>query len=610
MNTLKRILSYARNLNSRLILLAVFSILGVVFGSFKIVLVIPMLSVLFEQSTVVTSIPAAPDFSFTVDYITGTFNHYFLLVVKDYGHLNALLFICVLIVSSTILGSIFQFLERVVATKLRVDVVKNIRMDFFRKVTLLHIGYFNNERKGDLISRFTNDVNEMENAVVNSLKSVFKEPLTILVYFFMLYKISPQLMLFTLLILPLTGGVLAGIIKKLKRRAIQSQESIGRILNILDETFGGMRVIKAFNARNFVIDKMEAESSYYRKTTKSVAYRNESASPVSEMLGVIIVAGIIFFGGNMVFDGTLEPEQFLGFLGIFAMVIQPAKNFSNGITSLQRGTASAKRIFTVIDQQPVIRNKPNAIELKSFERDIQFKNVSFAYDTEPVLKNINLTISKGKTLALVGPSGGGKSTLADLVPRFYDPTSGEVQIDGVSITEHELESLRNHIGVVTQESILFNDTIFNNIAFGMPQVNEESVMEAAKIANAHDFIMQTENGYQTLIGERGSKLSGGQRQRLSIARAVLKNPPILILDEATSALDSESEKLVQEALFNLMKNRTSIVIAHRLSTIQHADEIVVIQNGEIAQQGSHNELNAQDGLYRKLVSIQSAERTG
>lgn len=610
MNTLKRILSYARNLNSRLILLAVFSILGVVFGSFKIVLVIPMLSVLFEQSTVVPSIPAAPDFSFTVDYITGTFNHYFLLVVKDYGHLNALLFICVLIVSSTILGSIFQFLERVVATKLRVDVVKNIRMDFFRKVTLLHIGYFNNERKGDLISRFTNDVNEMENAVVNSLKSVFKEPLTILVYFFMLYKISPQLMLFTLLILPLTGGVLAGIIKKLKRRAIQSQESIGRILNILDETFGGMRVIKAFNARNFVIDKMEAESSYYRKTTKSVAYRNESASPVSEMLGVIIVAGIIFFGGNMVFDGTLEPEQFLGFLGIFAMVIQPAKNFSNGITSLQRGTASAKRIFTVIDQQPVIRNKPNAIELKSFERDIQFKNVSFAYDTEPVLKNINLTISKGKTLALVGPSGGGKSTLADLVPRFYDPTLGEVQIDGVSITELELESLRKHIGVVTQESILFNDTIFNNIAFGMPHVSEQSVMEAAKIANAHDFVMQTENGYQTLIGERGSKLSGGQRQRLSIARAVLKNPPILILDEATSALDSESEKLVQEALFNLMKNRTSIVIAHRLSTIQHADEIVVIQNGEIAQQGSHNELNAQEGLYRKLVSIQSAERAG
>lgn len=610
MNTLKRILSYARNLNSRLILLAVFSILGVVFGSFKIVLVIPMLSVLFEQSTVVTSIPAAPDFSFTVDYITGTFNHYFLLVVKDYGHLNALLFICVLIVSSTILGSIFQFLERVVATKLRVDVVKNIRMDFFRKVTLLHIGYFNNERKGDLISRFTNDVNEMENAVVNSLKSVFKEPLTILVYFFMLYKISPQLMLFTLLILPLTGGVLAAIIKKLKRRAIQSQESIGRILNILDETFGGMRVIKAFNARNFVIDKMEAESSYYRKTTKSVAYRNESASPVSEMLGVIIVAGIIFFGGNMVFDGTLEPEQFLGFLGIFAMVIQPAKNFSNGITSLQRGTASAKRIFTVIDQQPVIRNKPNAIELKSFERDIQFKNVSFAYDTEPVLKNINLTISKGKTLALVGPSGGGKSTLADLVPRFYDPTLGEVQIDGVSITKLELESLRKHIGVVTQESILFNDTIFNNIAFGMPHVSEQSVMEAAKIANAHDFIIQTENGYQTLIGERGSKLSGGQRQRLSIARAVLKNPPILILDEATSALDSESEKLVQEALFNLMKNRTSIVIAHRLSTIQHADEIVVIQNGEIAQQGSHNELNAQEGLYRKLVSIQSAERAG
>ena len=334
------------------------------------------------------------------------------------------------------------------------------------------------------------------------------------------------------------------------------------------------------------------------------------ASPVSEILGVTIIAGVIFFGGNMVLseDSSLTPEVFLTFLALFSMILQPAKSFSNGITSLQKGTASAKRIFQIIDTQSAIQSKPNAIELKNFESNIEFRNVSFAYETDLVLKNINLTIAKGKTIALVGTSGGGKSTMADLIPRFYDPTEGEVRIDGKSITDYEIESLRKQMGVVTQESILFNDTIFNNIAFGMPNVSEGAVMHAAKIANAHDFIMQTEKGYQTLIGERGSKLSGGQRQRLSIARAVLKNPPILILDEATSALDSESEKLVQEALFNLMQHRTSIVIAHRLSTIQHADEILVIQNGEIVERGTHDQLTQRDGLYKKLSNIQNTDK--
>lgn len=610
MNTFFRVLSYANKLTNRLILFFSFSILGIIFGAFNIVLVMPMLDTLFNQTEKVTSVPPLPEFQVSVNYVVGVFNHYFLQVAVVKGSLNALLFVCALIVTCVILANMFRYLERVMATKIRVDLVKNIRMDIFKKVTQLHIGYFNNERKGDLISRFTNDVNEVENSVMNSLKAVMKEPITIVVYFFVLFTISPQLFLFTLLVLPITGGVLAEIIKRLKKQATQSQESLGRILNILDETFSGMRVIKAFNARNFVIDKIESESSYYRKTSKSMSYKNELASPVSEILGVLIISGIIFFGGNMVLseDSTLKPAAFMTFLAVFAMIIQPAKNFSNGITSLQRGTASAKRIFALIDQQPVITNKPNAVELKSFEREIEFNNVSFAYDTERVLKNINLTISKGKTVALVGPSGGGKSTLADLVPRFYDPVEGHVLIDGVSLRDLELESLRKQIGVVTQESILFNDTIFNNIAFGMPHVKEDDVIRAAKIANAHDFIMQSENGYQTYIGERGSKLSGGQRQRLSIARAVLKNPPILILDEATSALDSESERLVQDALFNLMKNRTSIVIAHRLSTIQHADEIIVIQNGVISERGTHDELNNQNGLYRKLASIQSAER--
>ncbi len=592
----------------RLIWFFIFSVLGIIFGAFNIVLVIPMLQVLFSRN-INEPIPPLPDFSISSDYLVGVFNHYFRQIIQDNGSLNALLFVCALIVLCVILANVFRFLERVVATKIRVDLVRNVRLDIFRNVSRLHIGFFNDERKGDLISRFTNDVQEVEFAVMNSLKAVLKEPITIVVYFIVLFTISAKLTLFTLLVLPFTGGVLAEIIKRLKRQARQSQESLGRIVNILDETFGGMRVVKAFNARNFIIRRMEDESEYYRKVNKSMSYKNEMASPVSEILGVMIVAAIIFFGGNMVLseNSSLDPEVFLGFLAIFSMIIQPAKNFSNGITALQKGTASANRIFQIIDTEPVIRNKPNAIKLARFEREIAFKGVSFAYNSENVLKDIELVIPKGKTIALVGPSGGGKSTLADLVPRFYDPTKGEVQIDGHSITDYEVESLRKQMGIVTQESILFNDTIFNNIAFGLPDATEEDVMKAARVANAHDFIMQTEEGYQTYIGERGSKLSGGQRQRLSIARAVLKNPPILILDEATSALDTESEKLVQDALFNLMKNRTSIVIAHRLSTIQSADEIIVLQDGKIAERGTHESLTQLGGVYRKLSDIQKAE---
>jgi subfamily B ATP-binding cassette protein MsbA len=607
MKVFVRMLSYADFIVRRLVFFFIYSVLGIIFSVFNILLAIPMLRLLFSQGEAAVKVPPLPTFEVSGDYVTGLFNHYNAMIIRDYGPLNALLFVCALLIISMTLANVFRFLERVMATKIRVDLVKNIRMDIFSKVTLLHIGYFNDKRKGDLMSRFTNDVLEVEGAIMNSLKAVLKEPITIIVFFFVLFTLSPQLTLFTLLVLPITGGVLAEIIKRLKRQAKDSQESLGRIVNILDETFGGMRVVKAFNARKFVLDKLEAESNYYKRVNKSMSYKNELASPVSEILGTVIIAGIIFFGGNMVLNeggAGLPPEVFLGFIGVFSQIIQPAKNFSNGITSLQRGTASAKRIFEVIDSQPVIRNKPDATDLKNFEREIEFKNVSFAYDTDLVLKNINLKIAKGKTIALVGPSGGGKSTLADLVPRFYDPTDGEVCIDGKPITDYEIESLRLHMGVVTQESILFNDTIFNNIAFGNPNATEDAVIQAAKIANAHDFIVQTENGYQTYIGERGSKLSGGQRQRLSIARAVLKNPPILILDEATSALDSESEKLVQEALFNLMKNRTSLVIAHRLSTIQHADEILVIQSGQIVERGTHESLNSQNGLYKKLVDIQ------
>jgi len=603
-----RILGYAPGLSARLVKFFVYAVFGVMFSAGYLALTMPMLKILFDP-TVSSVIPPAPgQFEISKTFAQAFFNHHFIRIVNENGPHRTLLFICIGIVVLMIIGNTLRYFERMTASRIKVDVVKNMRMHIFRNITNLHIGYFNDQRKGDLMSRFTNDVSEVESSVANSMKSVMKEPITILVYLIVLFTISIKLTLFTLILLPITGGVIGQIIKRLKRKAKQSQEAMGRIVNILDETFSGMRVIKAFNARNFIIKKIDNETTYHRKVNLSISRKNELSSPLSEVLGVIIVAVILYYGGNLVLSGSgeLEPEQFMGFLVFYASMIQPAKNFSNGITSIQKGTVAAQRIFSIIDTEPVVKSKPGAQELDMFRESIEFKNVSFAYDREPVLKNINLKIEKGKTIALVGQSGGGKSTMADLVPRFYDPTQGEVLLDGVPLTEYEIESLRKQMGVVTQESILFNDTIFNNIAFGMENVKVEDVIQAAKVANAHDFITQTENGYETYIGERGSKLSGGQRQRIAIARAVLKNPPILILDEATSALDSESERLVQDALTNLMKNRTSIVIAHRLSTIQHADEIVVIQNGFILERGRHDVLIGQDGVYKKLNEIQKA----
>lgn len=607
MNVYLRILRYAPGLTPRLVQFFMFSTLGVIFSASYLGLIMPMLEVLFDDKGG-EYIPALPEFAYTLDYAKGYFRHHFTRIIVEHGRMDALVYVCIAIVVCVILANMFRYAERMTASAIKVDVVKNLRMHVFSNVSRLHIGYFNNNRKGDLMSRFTNDVGEVEVSVVNSLKSVMKEPITIVVYLIVLFMISVKLTLFTLILLPITGGIVAEIIKRLKRKAKQSQEAMGRIVNILDETFSGMRVIKAFNARSFIIQKMENETSYHRKVNLSIARKNELASPVSEILGVFIVAIILFYGGQLVLSGDqeLQPQVFMGFLAFYASMIQPAKSFSNGITSLQKGTVAAQRIFSIIDIEPAIKNKPDAKSLDQFTDRIEFRNVSFSYDKESVLKNINLTIRHGKTIALVGPSGGGKSTLADLVPRFYDPTEGEVVLDGIALQDYDLESLRRLMGVVTQESILFNDTIFNNIAFGMENVKDEDVIHAAKVANAHDFIMQTENGYQSYIGDRGAKLSGGQRQRLAIARAVLKNPPILILDEATSALDSESERLVQDALNNLMKNRTSIVIAHRLSTIQHADEIVVIQDGQIIERGTHTNLMQSSGLYKKLSEIQKA----
>lgn len=609
MNTYLRILSYARPFGRFFPIYIIYAFLAIVFGLLNFTLLKPLFDVIFEQvdPASLEKFRELPPFSFSVEYFTSMFNHRFLLVSEEYGKFGTLLFVCIIIVISVFLSNLFTYLSGVVLAQVRAMVIKGMRMDIFQKVSQLHIGYFSNERKGDLISKMTNDVQEVENTIVHSLRVVFREPATIFLYFAVLFFMSVKLTLFTMLIIPVSGAIIGGITKRLKKSAVESQESLGRIVNILDETLGGMRVIKAFNAERFVRRKFDLETDQYSDVNVSMARKNELAAPISQFMGVSVVAGILVYGGSLVLSGEsdLSASDFITYIIIFTQVLNPAKEISRAVSSIQRGIASAERIFEVIDTPNLIKSSENPKPLTAFSDRIEFKNVSFSYGDTQVLKNIDFSLEKGKTIALVGPSGGGKSTLADLVPRFYDPSGGQILLDGIDLKDFSTSDLRSLMGIVTQESILFNDTVFNNIAFGLEGVTEDQVIEAAKIANAHNFISQLENGYQTNIGERGSKLSGGQRQRLSIARAVLKNPPILILDEATSALDSESELLVQEALTKLMSHRTTLVIAHRLSTIQHADEILVIERGQIVQRGTHTDLMSVGGLYQKLSTIQS-----
>ena len=609
MNTYLRILSYARPYGKFVPIYVVYTILAIVFGLMNFTLLKPLFDVIFEQvdPAGLTQYQIKPEFTFSISYLTHLFNHYFLMISDTYGKMGTLYFVCSIIVISVFLANLFTYLSGVVLANVKAIVIKRMRMDIFSQVSKLHIGYFSNERKGDLMSKMTNDVQEVENSIVQSLRVVFREPATIILYFAVLFLMSVKLTLFTILIIPISGALIGSITRKLKKTAVQSQQSLGRIVNILDETLGGMRVIKAFNAERFMTKKFDIETDFYADVNVNMARKNELASPISQFMGVFVVAGILVYGGSMVLSGEseLSASDFITYIIIFTQVLNPAKEISRAVSSIQRGIASAERIFEVVDTESQIKSPLEPKTLEAFQKSIVFEQVRFAYQDQNVLNHISFELKAGKTIALVGPSGGGKSTLADLVPRFYDPTAGKILLDGVDLREFEIHQLRDLMGIVTQESILFNDTVFNNIAFGIENVTENQVIEAAKIANAHSFIVEMEAGYHTSIGERGSKLSGGQRQRISIARAVLKNPPILILDEATSALDSESELLVQEALTKLMSNRTTLVIAHRLSTIQHADEILVIERGEIVQRGTHSELNQIEGLYQKLSNIQS-----
>lgn len=598
-----RLLSYAKPLGGFIVPFVITSILASLFGVLNFTLLMPLLDVLFDK--VVMETPTQPSSIFDVK---DQFNYYFAQFLTQHGKFGALQFVCAVIGISVLLANIFKYTSIRLLEGFKANMVSNLRQAVFDNSINLHLGFFSNERKGNLISRIVTDVQEVENSIANTFSAATKELFLFIFYIASLFYISWNLTLFALLVIPISGIFISTLVKRMRRDAGEGQQRLSNLISLMDEAFGGMRVVKGFVAEKFITEKFRTENQGYRNAIFGLASRREMSSPFSEIMGVFVVIGILLYGGSLILDGKSEltASEFISYIVIFSQVMRPAKDISNAFSSAQRGLASGERILELIDNQPVIKDKPTAIQIKEFSNSIEAKNVGFAYEGDvEVLKNINFTLQKGKTIALVGSSGGGKSTIADLIPRFYDPKSGAITIDGVDIRDVSQSSLRHLMGIVTQEAVLFNDTIFNNIAFG-ENVSLEEVMAAAKIANAHDFIMQQSSDYQTVIGDRGTKLSGGQRQRLSIARAILQNPPILILDEATSALDTESEKLVQEALTNLMKNRTTLVIAHRLSTIQSADQILVVHQGQIIERGTHDELlKIEDGFYKKLSTMQS-----
>ncbi len=579
------------------------NILAAIFSLFSLAMLIPFLQLLFGT---VPLVEVKPDFVMSAKGLAQYLNFYLSDIIKTHDRASALLFVIVLVLIASFLKNLFTYLSLYYLAPIRTGVLQDMRNLLYRKIVDLPLGYFTEEKKGDIISKMTNDVNEIEISVIRSLEMFFRDPIIIIIHLVGLIYISPQLTLFVLIILPLTGLVIGRVGKNLRKTSFKGQTKMGIILTMIEETIGGLRVVKAFNAEKKVITRFESMNSFYSLLMKKMWRRRDLASPLSEFLGTIVVILVLWYGGNLIFagKGNLGPEALIAFIGIFYMIINPAKSFSSAYYNVLKGLASADRIDSILNAENPIKVKAGARTLKSFNNEIEYRNVSFKYQNDWVLKNINLTIKKGMTVALVGQSGSGKSTMVDLLPRFWDVTEGEILIDGVNIKEYDLSSLRNLMGNVNQDPILFNDTFYNNIAFGVDGAKMDDVINAAQIANAHDFILSTPNGYHTNVGDRGSKLSGGQRQRVSIARAILKNPPIMILDEATSALDTESERLVQDAIDNLMKHRTSLVIAHRLSTIRKADLICVLHEGEIVERGKHDELLALNGYYAKLHNMQ------
>ena len=574
------------------------------------ILFIPFLQLIFSDKSEHTRVPSEPIFhgglKGTINYVTDYYNYFMeSMVVNDPK--DALMFVCISVMIAFFLKNLFRYGAIWHQSQLRMVVVRDVRDSLYQKAMQLPLSYYTNERKGDLMSRMNSDVGEIEIAVVSMLELIYREPIAIVINVGALFYWSPELTFFSFALLPISAFVISRISKSLRRTAKEGQEQMGSLFSALDESLGGIRIIKAFNAEPQMIKSFGSINLRHQQLITKTFRKRDLSPPLNEFLAVVVMICIVWYGGTMILDGeenSLTGEEFIGFILVFSQLLRPIQGISTSVANINKAKASLERINEVLEADEKIMEVDRPVLLDDFKSAVTYKNVSFSYNEEPVLKNIELRIEKGKTLAIVGESGSGKSTLADLLPRFYDVTSGTILFDNTDIKECSLKDLRDHIGIVSQESILFNTTVKENIAFGMPNASMEDIIKAAKIANAHEFISDLETGYDTNIGERGNKLSGGQKQRISIARAILKNPPILILDEATSALDTESEKLVQEALENLMKERTSIIIAHRLSTVKNADEIIVLSKGEIIERGKHDELLQKKGTYNYLCSLQ------
>ena len=602
-----RIISYIREYKAYMAWYSLFITLSIVFGLFSLGMLMPFMDLIFgssELTGVIKNTTAANGSANIKEIIYGFLQN----SIARHGKVTALGWICLAIVITIFLKNLFLYLSYYFLAPIRNGVTRKYSRLLYEKILQLPIGYFTEQRKGDILSRSSNDITELETSVIGALEGLIKEPLNIIGILIFLFIISVKLTLFVFILLPLAGLIVGRIGRSLKKNTNKAQVKWGEILSQMEETLTGLRIIKAFNAEGRVKKQFFALVDEIFHIKNKILNRRDLASPVSETLGVIILCGVLWFGGQLVLSGEiLNGGSFIAYVALFSQIINPSKALSQAAYNVTRGNATLDRLNEILEAPLTVEEPTSPIQITEFKQSIQFDNVQFLYQETTILKNINLTIQKGKSVALVGSSGAGKSTLADLVPRFHDVSAGNLYIDGKNIKDYSLHSLRSLISIVTQEPILFNDTIAANIALGKPDATEAEIIEAAKIANAYDFIIKKEGGFQSMIGDRGSKLSGGERQRLTIARAVLKNPPILILDEATSALDTESEKLVQEAINNMMQNRTSIVIAHRLSTIRHADEIIVLQKGDIVERGNHEALIAQNGYYRKLIEMQEVK---
>jgi subfamily B ATP-binding cassette protein MsbA len=585
-----------------------FNLISTFFGLFSFVLLAPLLDVIFGSSDDRYERILAdgePLFSFSSEYFVGYLNYQLAELIESDGKAYTLLIVCAVIGIAVLSKNVFAYIGTVCTSVAVNRSIRDLRNKIYRELVYLPLSYISDERKGEIIAKSTNDVQEIEWSLLSAISGFFKEPINLLVFFVTLFIMSFKLSLFILIFLPITAVVISLISKSLRKNTKTAQENFGHLISYLEETLNGFKLIKAFNNEKRFVRRFEASNNEFTKNKMLAFIKSDLASPISEFIGVTAVIGVLWYGGSLVFEGQLQASFFITYIVLFSQLINPLKALSKAIYDSQKGNSALDRIEEILHAKDIHSIPSGSVEKQTLDKLISFENVTFSYGQEAVLRSVSFDVRKGATVALVGQSGSGKSTIANLLPRFYDVQSGAITIDGIDIKELSISSLRSMMGMVTQESILFNDSVSNNIIFSDKEIDARDVIEAAKVANAHEFIEALESGYETNIGDGGNKLSGGQRQRLSIARAILANPPILILDEATSALDTESEKLVQEALFRLMENRTSLIIAHRLSTIQHADEILVVQDGQIAERGKHDELIAMDGVYKKLYELQS-----